>query len=225
MLYNNGMLAAFLSLVIIFVILAISELLWQKGRVRGEISRKIIHITVGTFIASWAFYMSFETIQLLSVALFAVVAASKMFHIFHSVHSVDRKTLGELLFPVGIGLAASLTQSPWVFAAAVAHMSLADGFAAIAGTLYLQRNKMAGGYKIFRQTKTIVGSVTFYILSFVITAAALYFSPGAVVAGLPILVFLPVCAAILENISVRGTDNLFVPLLVVIVLNSVIPAI
>lgn len=220
--YNNGMLAAITSIGIIFVILMIGEILWQKGRLHGEISRKTIHITVGTFIATWAFYMSFETIRMLSLALLLVVGASKLLHIFQSVHSVTRKTLGELLFPIGIGLVASLTQSPWVFAAAVAHMSLADGFAAIVGTLYLQRHRR-GAYRIFRQVKTLAGSAAFYVLSLTITGVTLYFSPGSIfMAAIPVLIFLPVCATILENISVYGTDNLFVPLLVVIVLNSVV---
>src|SRR5689334_3081303 len=109
----------------IFVFLVFIEVLARKKKIHGEVSRKIIHIVVGSFIAFWPFFMSFRKVQQLSLALLLVVIFSKFFHIFKSIHAVRRFTLGELMFPIGIGLAALLTNSKWIFAAAILHMSLA----------------------------------------------------------------------------------------------------
>lgn len=198
------------------------ELLWRVRIIRGEISRKFIHIMVGSFIAVWPFYMSFETIQLLSVVLFAVVAASKLLRLFKSIHMVERKTIGELLFPIGVFLAAVIAQSPWVFAAAILHLSLADGLAAVMGTLYIKLKKGAAGYLIFGRVKTVIGTIAFLAVSLAITSWILLISPAEITSYLvPLVIALSICATVVENISGYGTDNITIPLLVVVTLNTI----
>src|SRR4051794_31644966 len=108
------MLYVFLSLMAVFLILVASELLWNSKKLKGELARKFVHITVGTFVAFWPFYMSFRTIQIISVAFLAVVLITKKLKIFKAVHTVNRKTWGDMLFAVGIGLAAFLTKNDWI---------------------------------------------------------------------------------------------------------------
>ncbi len=213
------MLMTFLSILLIFILLCISESLWRAKLVTGERGRKLVHITVGSFIAFWPFFMSFHTIQLLSLAFLAIVLLSQKFHIFHAIHAVKRRTWGEVLFAVSIGMIASLTTSEWIFAAAVLHMSLADGMAAIIGLTYGKKNR----YKVFGQQKSVAGTSTFLLISTVIVVSFLATrSAGFQVLTFPfVVIWLPIAAAYLENISIMGTDNVTVPLLVVVTLTYV----
>ena len=215
------MIFALLSVVAIFLFLVFVEFITRNKNLRGEASRKLVHIGVGSFIAFWPFFMPIKSILLLCIALFAVIFVSKTFHIFQSIHTVRRFTNGELFFPTGIALSALLTNSKWIFLAAILHMSLADGLAGLIG-MGLEK---AGRYTVFGRVKTIAGSLTFLVVSILITGWVVIFSPaGFSSTAWPVIIWLPPMATLLENISPDGSDNLLVPLLVVSIL-SLIPII
>lgn len=203
-------------------IVVFAELLRMAKIIRkAEVLRKFVHILSGTFAATWAFFMPFWVIQMIAVLLLAVVLASRYLSIFKSVHEIKRLTYGEFLFPAGIFVSAALTSSEWVYFAAVLHMGLADGLAAAVGSRHSKGLK----YKVMGQAKSLAGSGVFYILSFGITAAVFLFEPAfARDVSLMALIWLPVVATVLESVSVYGTDNLFVPLLVVVAMNAVYAA-
>jgi len=197
--------------------LILSEVLRHYRKVSPEFSRKFVHILTGTFIAFWPWIMSFGAIQLLSLGLLAVVLVSLKLHIFKSIHGVERHTYGEILFPVGIFIAATFAQSAWIYTAAILHLSLADGFAALVGIRYVKKH----GYEIFGQTKTLVGTTVFYLFSLAITLLVVAFDgPEYQDTAVAILLWLPIGATLVESLAVYGSDNLLVPLLVVGVLNA-----
>lgn len=202
----------------IAIILFASEFLWRTRIFKGaETSRKLVHIITGIYIAFWPLIMSFVWIQVLSILLFVAVYTSKKRHIFRSIHSVRRLTYGEMLFPVGVFIAATFAQSGWVYMAAVLHLSLADGLAALVGVRYTKRY----GYKIFGQSKTIIGTAVFYVTSFTIVAATMLLDPAAYGSNvLFVVLLLPIGTTFIENIAIFGTDNLFVPIVVIAILNS-----
>lgn len=194
------------------LVLVISEILLQEKVLRGEVARKFVHILAGSFIASWAFFLDVRQIQILSAVLLCGVLVSKYLKIFRSVHGVTRKTWGEAFFAVSIGLCITLSSSPWVYAAAILHMSLADGLAAVIGTKFGRRN----GYTVLGQYKTLIGTLTFFVTSVIITSGLVYYgnlvlSPHALllVAGLPL------ATTVTENIAVAGFDNIAVPMVVI----------
>lgn len=202
----------------IAAILLLSEFLWHTSIFKkAETPRKLVHIATGIFIAFWPLFMSFAWIQVLSVVLFAVVFVSKRFHIFRSVHSVDRPTYGELMFPLGVFVAATFADSGWVYMAAVLHLSVADGLAALVGVYFWPRY----GYRVFGQPKTIVGTAVFYVTSLALIAATMYIDPAAYGQNvLLVLMLLPVATTFVENVAIFGTDNLFVPIIVIALLDS-----
>jgi phytol kinase len=157
-----------LVLLIVFALLVANEAWWRRRRTHDEFSRKFIHITVGSFVAFWPFLLSWRQIQLLSVAFVCVVLVSKYFKVFQAIHSVQRPTWGELFFAASVGIIATLTNDAWVYAAALLQMSLADGMAAIIGVQYGLKGR--GRYTVFGATKTVIGSCTFFITSFIILA-------------------------------------------------------
>jgi len=207
-----------IAVVGVFAILVGSELLWRLKLVRGEVARKLIHISVGSFVAFWPYFMSWRMILLMSLAFLFVVSLSKRHGIFRSVHSVARKTQGEIFFPIGIGLAALIQPTPIIFTAAMLHLSLADGLAAIVGRKY----GLLHQYKIRNYTKTLAGSATFYLTSTIIILATFLLSGTSVSWPLvPLLIWLPFAATVMENLAVGGIDNVLVPLLIILVLQAV----
>jgi dolichol kinase len=202
-----------LSVLVVFLILMASEIGWRRHWLRGEPGRKFVHILVGSFVAFWPFFMSWMDIRLLSVAFLVVVIASDRLRIFKAVHSAQRPTFGEICFALVVGLLTLVTHSKGIYTAALLQMSLADGFAAVVGTRYGQRNK----YHVLSHTKSVTGTATFVVTSAAIFAGYAIFSAS----GLPTLreaAAGTIGAAALENLGLFGLDNLIVPLFIGVLL-------
>lgn len=210
------MIQILLAVVPVLVLLLVSELLWRSNRLRGESARKFIHILVGSYVAFWPFFISFKAIQAISAAFLLVIAVSLKFNIFKSIHGVARQTWGEALFAIGIGLIAVLTTDPWIFAACILHMSVADGFAALAGKRWGKGNR----YTVENHEKSVAGTVTFWLCSLVITAVAIWQIPELGRNMSALLLWLPLATSLTENVGIGGTDNVLVPLLVYVALSA-----
>lgn len=203
-----------LAIVPTFLILCLSEYIWRHHQVHVEIARKFVHVTVGTFVAFWPLFLTWNEIRLLSLAFIVVVALSSYFKIFRAVHAVERPTYGEYLFALSVGLITFITQDAAIYAAAILQMSLADGMAAIVGTIYGKGNS----YTVLGQRKSAMGTLAFLAVSLTILAA--YAGSNGLATPAIYLVLLAVAAGMIENISVHGIDNLLVPIVVAVVLTN-----
>ena len=195
----------FIALSIVFMLLVINEIWWRRKKKHSELSRKLIHILVGSFVAFWPYIMSVNSIRIISVLFTIVVFSSIKFNIFKSIHSVKRDSLGEIYFAISVGLITFINPSHLVYTISLLTMSLADGLAALVGTYYGMNRK----YKVYGRSKTVLGSLTFFIVALVLILIYIdktghVFSLGylAVASGLTLI----------ENISPKGMDNLLVPL-------------
>jgi phytol kinase len=203
-----------LSVVAVFIVLIFSEYGWRKHWLTNEFGRKFVHITVGSFVAFWPFFMTWSQIRLLSLAFLVVVILSNQYKLFHAIHSVQRPTFGESCFAAVVGLLTLVTHSKGIYAAALLQMSLADGLAAVLGTRYGRDNK----YHVYGHLKSVVGTSTFFIISLsLLVGYGLYsvvgISLGVAVAGALI-------ATAVENLAPLGLDNLLVPLFIGILLTN-----
>ena len=200
--------ALILTVLVVFLILCLNEAWWRKAKAHTELGRKFVHITVGSFVAFWPFFLSWNEIKLLSLAFLLVVVVSKYLRVFRAIHSVQRPTWGEVYFALAVGFVTFITHNKWIYLTALLQMSLADGLAAIFGVLYGQRQR----YLVFGQTKSVVGTLTFLIVSMAILGVfGLY---GGIHIDPPVMLGIAAGASIIENLGVFGLDNLFVPLLV-----------
>lgn len=202
------------AVAVVFLILIFAEYLSRYKGVHSELTRKLVHILVGVFVAFWPFFLSWRQIQLLSLAFLVVVFLSIWLNIFKSIHAVERNVAGEVLFAMVVGILALLSTDEWVFAAAMLHLSLADGMAAIIGVLWGDRNQ----YKVFGHIKSVAGTAAFFVTSLCIMILYTAFSDAS--QSVTLLLWLPLVAALTENVAVSGTDNLVIPLLVAFVLTS-----
>ena len=206
--------ALILTTLAVFIILLGSELWWRWKHPKGEFSRKFIHITVGTFVAFWPFFLSWDEIRLLAVGFVLTVAVSKWLHIFRSIHSVQRPTWGEVYFALVVGLLTFVTHSKGIYAASLLQMSLADGLAAIVGV----RFGKASRYLVFGHPKSLVGTTTFLVTSLVLLTG--YVLTGHDLAPLH-LIGLAILSTAVENLGVAGLDNLLVPIMIALVLSRI----
>ncbi len=209
-----GILLTILVVFITFCILVFAEYLSRLKQIHAELTRKLVHVAVGTFVAFWPFFLTWRQIQLLSLAFFVVVCVSIRLDIFRSIHAVKRSITGELLFAIVIGLLALIATDKWIFMAAMLHLSVADGLAAVVGLGWGDTN----GYKVMGKQKSIAGSLAFLVTSFIILGAYALFSHSDT--GATTLLVLPFVATALENLAVNGTDNLVMPMLIAVVLTS-----
>lgn len=204
------MLAMFIVSVTVFWLILIGEYIARLFPKYPEFTRKFVHITVGSFVAFWPLILTWNQILIMSVAFVLVVSVSKYFHIFSSIHGIKRATWGEVYFGAVVGIIALVTQDGWVYMAALLHMSLADGFAAVLGMRYGKKYH----YTVLGSLKSVVGTLTFFAFS--IGILVFYAQNDAYTAGYLPLLGLAAGATILENFGMRGLDNLTVPLLIAV---------
>jgi len=195
----------------VLVILLLAELIRLKQKKATEGQRKFVHILVGCLAAGSPYLLEWWQIQALGVMMLAVVLFAKHFGIFRSIFGVKRHTWGELLFALVFIIVPALTHDPAVFALAMLHMSLADGFAALLGIRYGKSSQ----YNVFGNTKSLVGTMTFFIISLGLIATYSYLAIPLAIHQIALLALL---ATTLENVGVRGFDNFLVPLAIVLIL-------
>ncbi len=199
---------------VVFLLLVISEFMWRSGNVDPEYTRKFVHVSVGSFVAFWPFFLDRTEIVGLSLAFIAVVAAAHYLDVFKAMRSVQRPTWGEIFFALSVGFVAVVAHSNWIYTIALLHMSLADGLAAMVGIKYGKSTR----YFVFRHAKSAVGTATFLAISLAILTCYSLATPHSFS-----LLFIPlaVVVTVLENLAIRGLDNLLVPLLVAVGLNLI----
>jgi phytol kinase len=205
---------ALLAVVSVFLVLVFAEYLSRFKGVHSELTRKMVHILVGMFVAFWPFFLTWQQIQFLSLAFLVIVGVSVKLNIFRSIHAVQRNAMGEVLFALVIGILAFIVDDKWIFAAAMLHLSLADGLAAVVGLGWGEHNS----YRVLGHTKSVAGSVAFFICSMLIMIVYVAFSKAT--ADAVTLLWLPVVATVAENLAIKGTDNMIIPLLVGLALTS-----
>jgi len=212
------MILALFSLGVIGLIVFTAEIMWVFRLLRREAGRKFIHILSAIWVSFWPFFLSFKTIAVLAFVLLAGVVLTRRLKVSKSIHTIERLSSGDLLFPVGIGLASLLTTNKWIFCAAMLQIGLADGLAGLIG-----RHYNMGKYRVMGSTKSVLGTATFASVSMLIMLWLINYSDsGLSVRILPfaLLVVTPIIT-VAENISPRGTDNITVPVMTIFLLSLV----
>jgi phytol kinase len=204
-----------ISLFAIFIVLVFSELLWRKHKLSDELTRKIVHVFVAAFVGFWPFYMSYKYIQLISIAFLVVIIISRYLHIFKGILHVKRKTFGDLFFPLSILILALIEPQKLIFAVALLHMGLSDGIATLVGKQIGKKNK----YKVFAHVKSVAGTLAFIAVSFAILLTVKLLRPHEIVSLTWLNVFiLPPIVALVENLSSYGSDDITIPLSMLVLL-------
>ena len=129
-----------------------------------------------------------------------------------SIHSVKRKTYGAFLLPVSIGIAyyVSVWQKDNIFfILPVFILAISDPLAYYFGTAYKS--------KVLKSDKTVIGTLIFFLSALIIcTTVLLHQSAGFKSLGIALCISVIVSG--IELISPNGSDNLTIPLSVILLL-------
>ncbi len=216
-----------LLLVVILVVVAlIGRWLIDSHGKDNEQLRKLVHVIHGVGLAALAFVVPLQFIIGIEVIFFiSMIVARYLAEHFTRVpwikymqrmYSVGRLSFGEFFYPISAILLVFLAESKWEFAAAILILGIADTAAALVGKRYGSSNS----YLVFKQKKSLIGSLAFLVTTFVIIwgFVALHgIELGSASMALIILTSILVTTA--ENLGVYGSDNLLIPIVAVLLLN------
>jgi len=163
--------------------------------------RRLTHAGAAVINIAAPLYVGMLEIVLVNIvfALFLILFRGKTY--LKTIQSTDRCSLGDVYFPLGIACAAAILLPTHLlaFQFGVAVMGFSDAAAGFIGERW-GRCKVS----IFANTKTVEGSLVFLFTTFCVASAF----------GLPITILLigfAVLLTLVELVSVRGLDNLVLP--------------
>jgi phytol kinase len=212
------MMGIIITLLIFAVILLVEEWAYKKKVLRDEYQRKFVHITYGTFMAFWPWLLTWHQIQFFAAVGVVVALIYKRAKVFSGLDNIRSNGYGHFTHPLSVLVAASMTTNDVFFCISILTMAIADGLAAIIG----QRYGKNWQYKVFGHTKTIIGSMAFWLASLIILGVGLLFIRDQFdLSGyIGLLVVAPPVLTAIENLGVLGLDNLFIPPAVILMLSA-----
>lgn len=200
-------------------VLALAELWRRLGSPPPEWTRKLVHLGGGLVCLFFPFLIESPWVVLaMAAAMTALFAAAARAGGLRSLHAIERRSRGAEYYPLAIFLVFLLARGrPFLYVAAVLVLAVADAGAALVGSRY-----GVVRYEVEEETKSLEGSLVFLVLAFLavlLPALLLADLEPAVAVLAALLVALLVTG--FEAISLRGADNLFVPLAVAVVLGKI----
>ncbi|MFZ4784548.1 MAG: hypothetical protein ACOYLH_03660 [Flavobacteriales bacterium] len=198
----------------------IGELMYHVFHVKAELTRKWSHIGTGVLTLLFPIMLSSHWYVLLMCSSFAVLLIGSMkFGFLKSINAVDRDTLGSILYPVAVYfcfLSMSWSRAQYTsFYLPILSLAFADPMAALVGKKWGVKS-----YSIMGHAKTYLGSLACACTAFVLCYTAIeaqWMTNGTIyVAAFSGLY--AVSIAFVEALSIRGYDNLTIPVAGVVLL-------
>ncbi len=203
---------------VLTVVLVVGEAWARIGDPDPERSRKFVHLFSGGVCLLFPFFVTSPVVVgALAIGMSALFATASRYQLLKSLHRVERAkdSRGSEYYPVAIFLVFLLAADDlWIYFSAVLTLGVADAFAALIGTRYGRLK-----YTVQDGQKSVEGSLAF----FAITAGAILISaPFFAELPWPNLLQIAFTTAVVltafEAISLRGADNLFVPVAAAVIL-------
>ncbi len=203
------------SYIFIFLMIIGGKLFEKIGK---EASRKFIHIMLGNWwlIAMYFFNnVWFAAFVPLTFVIINYISYKKDIIKVMEREEDKKDGLGTVYYACSLLILVIITfgvlNKPILGLVPILVMAFGDGLAAIFGKLIKSKK-----YKVYDTEKSIAGSLTMFIVSFIIISIYLVYinSPFWYLKGIIISLIITV----LEAISIKGTDNITVPIATLIML-------
>lgn len=211
----KNLIGLIVSFVFIGIVIASAKIFEKFGK---EASRKYIHIVLSNWwILAMIFFDNQYWAMIGPIVFVFVNYASYKFNIIKSMErdESEKDGLGTVYYALTLLILSIVLFGPvkeykniWgalIGLVGVAVMGYADAFAAIIG-----KNVKSPEYRIFSIKKTVAGSITMAITTFLILSAFLIYCsiPNWFLKAVSIAII----ETVIEAISIKGTDNITVPL-------------
>jgi len=219
---GNQIVLTVLFLFGILFLLIFNEMVYRRLGLKGEITRKFAHFTATLSTITFPYlFNSHWYVLILAVIFFILLFVSRNRTYLKSIHDIDRESLGSYLLPVSIYLTflvADLMDNRLLFILPILVLAICDPIAGILGINLQQYNHKI---KIFswKLQKTWIGSLSFFVSCLIISIIALYFNlQNFTLKTFWLALVVAFVSTLTEMLSWRGTDNLVIPMSVLIVL-------
>jgi dolichol kinase len=203
------------------VLFGIAELLYHYGKVRAELTRKLVHVGTGILTLLFPILLKSHWEVLFLCSSFALILfLSLKFNLLKSINAIDRKSHGSMSYPVSVYLCFCFYA--WMrdglpergsvyilFYLPILILAICDPLAALFGKRWPY-----GKYQVRKETKTFIGSAAFFLSAFLICCSLFIFmnhTKHAILQTILASALIALTTTITEAICTKGTDNLFIP--------------
>ncbi len=203
------------SYVWVFAVLGAGEGLRLIFRLPRDFTRKFVHIGVGLWaIGTVLVFQNWYAAIVPPLSFIVLNYISYRREVFKAMEMADKSNLGTVYFPISFAIVIALCWArPAVIAAGLMPMTWGDALASIIGRRWGRRRYTVGG-----STRSLEGSAAMFVFSLASVFLVLWgFGTPPVTAGLHALGVAAVATAV-EAVSVKGLDNITVPLASALVL-------
>ena len=203
----NNILGIIISFLFIFLIIGISKIFEKYGK---EACRKFIHISLCNW---WFIAMAFfDNVIYASIVPACFIIINTISYKTKLLKVMERETnegFGTIYYAISllilVIISFGICKNPVIGLPGSLIMGYGDGLACIVGT-YIRSKK----YKIGKNTKSIAGNITMFIISIIIYL--IINSVCGLNIGILKLILASMIVTFVEAISIKGTDNLTVPI-------------
>jgi len=186
-----------------------------------EWTRKAVHLAGGivALFLPWLVH-SHWTVLALGAGFAAVLLLTRRLGWLQSVHGVERRSEGGVYFPIAIYLVFLLAaDQPVFYLISILALVLSDALAALVGTAYGRTI-----YRVEDDRRSVEGSAVFFLVTFLgVHLPLLLLTDIDPAASVLIGVQIGLLVTLLEAVSLRGGDNLIVPLATYFLLSRMTP--
>ncbi|MCC5828434.1 MAG: hypothetical protein JJU36_03210 [Phycisphaeraceae bacterium] len=221
------------AIAMLVVICALGGMIVLLGQVQRrlnphpEVVRKLMHVSMGLLVLPfpWAFGDQAWMVVALAALAIVLMLCIRWIPAIHErsgkvLHAVGRQSFGELCYPAAVAALYVLADGQLLgFVIPMLVLTLADAVAALIGVGY-GRLRYAGLDGI----KSVEGSVAFFTVAFLSAhVPLLLFTTIGREEVLLIAIIIGLLVMMIEAVSWRGLDNLFIPLLTYALLEAMMP--
>ena len=213
----NNIIGLIVASIYILVIFLTSKLFEKKEK---EVTRKYIHIMLSNiWFISMAFFDNYIIAAILPMLFVIINSLSYKFNLIKIMEREDKKEgIGTVYYAISLTVLSLVTfyiNKPILALPGILIMGYGDGLAAVIGQKVKSKS-----FNILGSTKSIAGSATMLIVSLIISILIFSFI------GIEYLILkaflIAIIATILEAISVKGLDNITVPLIITVIVANII---
>lgn len=208
----NNVFGIIVSIIFIGIIFVAAKLFEKAGK---EASRKFIHIMLSNWwIIAMIFFDNVFFAAFLPACFIIINYASYKMDIIKVMerdeNDENKKSLGTVYYAISLFILTVATfgilKNPLIGLCGIAVMGYGDGLAAVIG-----QSIKSPQFKIRENTKSVAGSLAMFCVTLMIMAGFLTYNGSEYVAVKSLLV--AILMTIIEAVSLKGTDNITVPLL------------
>ncbi len=212
---NNNLLGLICAVIYIVFVFITSKLIKSKEK---EVTRKYIHIMLSNiWFISMSFFSNFLVAALLPMVFVLINAISYKYNIIKVMERENKSEgYGTIYYAISLTILSLVTfyiDKPIIALPGILIMGYGDGLAGVIGKTIKSKEYMNG-------KKTIAGSITMFIVSFLVTI--IIFMYMGVTALLIKAFIIALISTIIEAISIKGLDNITVPLLITLIVANMI---